>query len=501
MLACLLSVLPGCSLRETKTPLEKTRYEKLTGYDEMHAFLNKLAQQSANIELDTLGVSDEGRPIPYLRIGTGEFGTDRINKLTVLIFAQQHGDEPSGKEAALALARDFAAGKLNDILEHLDILLVPQVNPDGAENYERTNASGIDLNRNHLILTAPETEGLHKLFQQWEPYVTLDIHEYQPWVETWLEHGYIKLFDAQFGIPTNLNTSPAIRTFAEDEFLSFAGEHLNAAGYTFHNYLVGSPARIRYSTTNVNDGRQSFGIFNTFSLILEGKNGLTPSDNIERRTASQRYAVETLLKFSAERKKEISSLVRNARSDLLIGEPSEFVPIMLRRGDRRPLSIPVLGVERVNGEYEVRDTIHVEIANYLRNVVPGKRIPAPEAYIVPVQESAIIRLLEKRSVLMREMEEGEVIAGEEYLIESFETREIEDTDIITPKVERQTAIYIAQAGDRLVPLNQLQRNLIMTALEAESMHNLMQYREFAQLRRTGRYPILRVTAADLVERR
>jgi hypothetical protein len=29
------------------------------------------------------------------------------------------------------------------------------------------------------------------------------VHEYQPWSGAWLEHGYLRLFDEQYGIPTN----------------------------------------------------------------------------------------------------------------------------------------------------------------------------------------------------------------------------------------------------------------------------------------------------------
>jgi hypothetical protein len=49
----------------------------------------------------------------------------------------------------------------------------------------------------------------------------------------------------------------------------------------------------------------------------------------------------------------------------------------------------------------------------------------------------------------------------------------------------------------LVPTDQLQRFLIATALEPQSMHGLLQYNEFRHLQQKGRYPIVRVELPDV----
>ena len=48
----------------------------------------------------------------------------------------------------------------------------------------------MDLNRNHLILTEPETIALHKLFDEYLFEVSMDVHEYAPYGETWKNYGY-----------------------------------------------------------------------------------------------------------------------------------------------------------------------------------------------------------------------------------------------------------------------------------------------------------------------
>ncbi len=144
----------------------------------------------------------------------------------------------------------------------------------------------MDLNRNHLILTEPETIAMHKLFDEYLFEVTMDVHEYYPYTEDYLQYGYIKYFDEQIGTTTNPNVSERIRNFSNAEYLPFIESYLNERNFTFHNYIPGGPPEInliRYSTYDINDGRQSLGIQNSFSFIQEGKNGKDSIENIQKR--------------------------------------------------------------------------------------------------------------------------------------------------------------------------------------------------------------------------
>jgi hypothetical protein len=51
------------------------------------------------------------------------------------------------------------------------------LNPDGAEIYERRNAQGIDLNRDAVKLTAPESQILEKLLNELKPDFGLNLHD------------------------------------------------------------------------------------------------------------------------------------------------------------------------------------------------------------------------------------------------------------------------------------------------------------------------------------
>jgi len=223
-----------CSGNPVQTPLERYDYEKLSGYSEMVEYLRELDGGSHLLNVSTIGRSVQGREIPALYFSSDEtFGSKRSSKVMVFIYCQQHGNEPSGKEAALILARDLVEQK-KSYLEEMDVILVPQVNPDGAEMGQRRNANGLDLNRNHVILSEPETLALHRLFLKWRPEVTLDVHEFNALGKDWISHGFIKDAEEMLDGVTNLNVAPPLIEFSTGVFIPEVGQAVREAGFTFH---------------------------------------------------------------------------------------------------------------------------------------------------------------------------------------------------------------------------------------------------------------------------
>ena len=112
----------------------------------------------------SIGRSQRGRPIPLLVFARGASAAGdargatgaREQRPTVLIVAQQHGNEPAGSEAALVIAGRLANGDLRPLLDRINVLIVPHANPDGAEAFVRDTASHVDMNRDHLLLRTPE---------------------------------------------------------------------------------------------------------------------------------------------------------------------------------------------------------------------------------------------------------------------------------------------------------------------------------------------------------
>ena len=137
----------------------------LTSQDDLAAFVTGLAGNSRHLRLASLGHSQQGRDLPLLYV-TQEGLDDpvaiaRLDRPVIWLIGQQHGNEPAGGEAMLAVAAALSSGELEPLLARLSVVIVPRGNPDGAAADRRVLASGSDLNRDHLLLSQPETRALH----------------------------------------------------------------------------------------------------------------------------------------------------------------------------------------------------------------------------------------------------------------------------------------------------------------------------------------------------
>ena len=123
----------------------------------------------ASFRVDTAGYSVMRQPVHRITYGRGT--------TTVLLWSQMHGDEPTATAALFDLflwlqgQGDGLDSVRTAITEGLQLTFLPMLNPDGAARYERRNALGIDLNRDALHLTSPESRLLKderdRLDAQW----------------------------------------------------------------------------------------------------------------------------------------------------------------------------------------------------------------------------------------------------------------------------------------------------------------------------------------------
>ena len=501
-----LFICGGCQSYEISrpqplSPLEECGYLKLTGHSEMMAYLKKIDSLSDKVQIEVIGKSVESRQIPAVMLSEDKvFGSHRGVKPVVLIFATQHGDEPSGKEAALILIRELATGSLQDVLKELEVLIVPLVNPDGAAKDTRRNANDMDLNRNHVVLSEPESLALHTLFLKWMPEVTVDIHEASCMSRSWLRLGYRKNAEEMFDCVSNLNISPAIMKFSMDVVVPEVGQLVKADGFTFHRYIVGGPPearRIRHSTTNINDGRQSTGIYNTFSFILEGQKYNGSVNKIERRTAGQISAITAFLKTIAKYREKVLSVAHSARQKLLEQRSSgeDVVHIRMDYGaDPERKTTTMYPLYDVNSQKKFEK----ELGNYTPIVKIKKSIKKPVAYIFSKNERRLTELLSRHQIEMYCLKKDTKLKVEEYNILFLTPITEEDKRGEDVEVKVQTKDVTMEEGSVVVFLRQRAGNLIPLLLEPQSNWGICTERSgrkhhFGEYLKEGRqYPILRL---------
>jgi hypothetical protein len=127
------------------------------------------------LELTEVGKSGEGRAIFMVKIGKGA--------TRVFAWSQMHGDEPTHTASILDLL-DLLQSQPDSpaaqrILAGCTLMLVPMLNPDGAERYTRRNAQDIDINRDALHLATPEGRLLRKLVETVKARFAFNLHNQQ----------------------------------------------------------------------------------------------------------------------------------------------------------------------------------------------------------------------------------------------------------------------------------------------------------------------------------
>jgi hypothetical protein len=153
------------------------RLAPLIDHAEVLRRLRELPRRAPGLfAVEEIGRSVEGRSINHVTVGRGPFH--------VLLWSQMHGDEPTAT-AALFDVFEYLSRHRGDpvpkrILEALTLHVVPMLNPDGAEKFQRRNAQGIDINRDALHLQTPEGRALKALRDRLEPRVGFNLHN-QNW--------------------------------------------------------------------------------------------------------------------------------------------------------------------------------------------------------------------------------------------------------------------------------------------------------------------------------
>lgn len=496
-------------------PASMRQYTTPTSYSEITAFV-KQAGTSPLLDVRTIGSSVEGRDIYALCFSETEFGKDP-SKAKVLIFAQQHGNEQSGKEAVLLLTSELLKEENKYLLKRLDIALIPQVNPDGSETNKRRNANDVDLNRNHLILNQPETMALHKFFDDFLFHATVDVHEYSPYGESWEKYGFRKNASVTLGALTNPNINPRLLKVTNNDALPTVLRFITERGFSSAVYTPGGPPGvdyIRHSTFDINDGRQSFGIQNTFSFIQEGMNGTdTYVKNLAHRAAGQLAGLQGFLNYLYENHEMVINIVNQSRAGLLKNGPGykmdnspadrslpgswESVTIQAEHvNDGRILQLPV--VKFSSPLYDTYEKL-VMVKDYRSTVKSLLDVTLPYGYLIPVADDKLMDwikrldlITEKSGSLASSKDKENTFSLEEYAIEGVDSVDFERDIIAVARVKTNKAVDVILENYLLVPTAQLKGLLVVQALEPQSMLGLPTYEEFRYLMSQSKYPVIRV---------
>ncbi|WP_158210763.1 M14 metallopeptidase family protein [Myroides phaeus] len=153
--------------------VEKYTYHKISGRyitsEKIASFLNDLKDY---FKVEVKGKSVEGRDIKTVTWGEGP--------TKIFMWSQMHGNESTTTKAVLDLLNLLNEEKesfIADWKKRFTFLIVPILNIDGAHYYTRVNANQVDLNRDSINLTQPESQLLRKLFEDFKPDYAFNLHD------------------------------------------------------------------------------------------------------------------------------------------------------------------------------------------------------------------------------------------------------------------------------------------------------------------------------------
>jgi hypothetical protein len=319
------------------TPAFQAGRTTFTSEAELRTWLRAQVRSTGAVEVKllTLGDSQDGTPLealvfakatnaaapgPATAASAVPAAAVRGVRPTVVLIAQQHGDEPAAGEALLVVAEELTRGRLQNVLDRIDVVVVPRANPDGALTGRRTTANGIDLNRDHLLLRTPEARALARLMREYQPLVVVDAHEYPavgPYVD---QFGALPRYDvlSQYAMTPQLH--PFVRKASDEWFRQPMWNALKKDGYSVEWYHQPSTdstdKRLSMGGPGPDIGRNVNGLRHAVSLLIEGRGVGIGRQHFKRRVQSQVVAISSVLREAARRADDLQKLRHYVDADV-----------------------------------------------------------------------------------------------------------------------------------------------------------------------------------------
>ena len=471
---------------------------EFTTQDEMVAYMEKMDAQSDDMYLYSAGTTPNYKfDIPLAIFtetaipedATLEEAADLVNangKTTVWYQSQIHPNEPAAGEGALVVVTDLVTDpETAALLDDINIVVVPRINPDGSYLFSRATYDGFDMNRDHMSLKAAELAQLHTAYRLFMAEVVVDTHEFTFYGAN--TAGYMNdSNDIETTPATSLNNNAAVTDFALD-MCGYTFEQLKDAGLRVYHYG---------QTANNPIGRAYFGLYDCLSFLVETRGIGAGKTNFERRVFSQETAVLSYLTYAAEHSEEIKELVADAREETIAkgaayDEDDVLVLYQTASGETQT------DYEGTLIKYNMDGTVHSSETDTmaLYDNIERSRI-RPTAYVIPADLEnidKILYILDNQGAEYYRLSDGSRATLEQYYyVGPYEERGIEAGLRDAERVRFSNGAYV-------IPMDQVAGNVIAMLMEPDVTDSngydgsLYQYGVIDYDEETMNFPIYRYT--------
>ncbi len=472
------------SFAQLKTPAEKTDYKKGgTLYQPLMEYISELDAETELMSVQKLTTTLMGRDVVLCILSDAPVykpsDISNTGKSVVLIANNVHGGEVAGKEASLELMRDLTLGKLRPLLKNTVVLVIPSLNPDGAEVNRRTNEQVFDMNRDYLKMESQEINALIvKVINTWQPDIHIDTH-----------HGGSDPYTLTYQTCMNPAGDAGLIKYGNEKILPKVREKLRSEDYEGFWYSGGrwEGKEARWSPTSVEPRKQHVysALTNMLGFLFESprnnyrlKNNGTelvanPKDEtLKHQVRGQYLGLLSMIEYAAENGDEIKSLIGEAKNRAinLGNDDADNDQIVLAYEQMKNFDEELWMRKRKGkrGEFEkVLGGVYTKFS-------PTKTTERPWAYVMPPQMAYLIPLLTKHKISIKK------ISNEtEFDVEAYYVNEIKDTEYFQGHylkevtVDKKAEKVKLPAGSFIIPTGQPRSNLLCYLMEPETNDNLI----------------------------
>lgn len=466
-------------------------------YADTRAWFDRLDAASDLIRIEQFGVSPENRPI-YAVIASKDGAAFDPAKPVLMIQAGIHPGEIDGKDAGMMLLRDIAFYGKDDLLDRVNLILIPILSVDGHERsgaYSRPNqrgpriqgwrntATNQNLNRDYLKMDQPEMRAVRGLILKYRPDLYVDVH---------VTDGMDYQYDVTYGYNGEngvWSRSPATARWLDDAFKPAMNAALEAQGHIPGELVFG------VDDENPRAGLSDGGLGERFSngwgsaahvpTILIENHSLKPH---EQRVLGTYVFIEQALRHLATDGAALRAAVA-ADSALRPAEiPTNFVAVDTPTYTRAFKGITYETYDSpASGRREIRwlgqpDPELWQVPFFGSR--PTLTLQRPDAYWVPAHRADVIERLRAHGIQMETLDAPRTVSVEMLRLDDpkLATRANEGhVGVTVTSVTPERRDWTFQPGSVRVPTDQVLGDVVVLMLEPQSSESLFAWGLFPEV--------------------
>ncbi len=484
----------------TPTLASKTKAQnEFTSQEEMESFVERVVSSAPYMYLYTLCKTPSfnfNMPAVFVTSSdlsaakTVEEASSIINKngkINIMYEAQIHGNEPAGGDGALAILKTLSGEYGKEIINQVNVIVIPRANPDGSFKFSRKNVKdNIDLNRDHIKVQSEEIKAIHNLYNLTMPYVFIDGHEYTPSVQSTETTSRDILFAVGGGFNSTKDLVNAGTAVTQSIIENLNKENINATYYPATKKAGTVQSGFMINTANFSSGRGYYSLKGAITLLVETRGIDLGKQGFEKRVVGQYLTVKSLLDYVSANKEQIKSAVDAERQHITeVGKKYDENNIFaLSSGSNKQEKIviktPLYNFTdgSVKDKDKTVDCFYYDKAERVRT--------RPTAYIIPkdaVNAEKVAEIIKLHNISFYELPNGASQNLKNYT-GSVESAAITDEEKVT-----------FNNGAYVFPLNQVGGTLLMYLFEPDVTDTATYKSTLAQsntlVAQNGKFPIYR----------